>query len=212
MTELLVSSSNLVSSLHEECPKALMLYSQTCLQDTTFTISSLEQVMITSLHTNHPLNQLGLGQRQVPLCLSINVCSALLPIPSLMLSTDYYANLCSEVQPMLASASNFQLFHPLPAPAPLNVCKIGVGCPLLLECTTAFIRCHLRTHGCVHRDRERASCPWQGCGMEMRWTNVARHIKETHLGVRLPCRKCGRGFRRKETLEVHTNKCNYFGA
>ena len=208
MTELLVSSPKSHLPFAKKCLKASMLYSPICLRHTTSTISSLEQVTIMSLHTNHPLNQLNLGQCQVQSC-SINVCSALLPILHLMFLTDYSANLCSEVQPTLASASNFQFIpHPSPSQAPRNVCKIGAGCPLLLECTTAFIRCHLREHGCVHKDRERAGCPWQGCGMEMRWTNVARHIKEIHLDVRLPCWKCGRGFKRKETLEVHTNKCN----
>ena len=188
-----------------------MLYTPTCLQHTTLTINPLGVVMITSLHTNHPWNQSDLGW--VLSCLSINVCSALLSILYLMFLTDYSANLYNEVQPTLASGSNFQSFpHPLPAPVPHYTCKIGVGCPLLLECTTTSIRSHLRGHGHVHKDRERSSCPWQGCGKEMCWKNVARHIKEIHLGERLPCRKCGRGFSRKETWEVHTNKCNLFGA
>ena len=131
-----------------------------------------------------------------------------------MFLIDYSENLFIEVQPTLASSSNFQFFpHPLPAAVPYSTCKIGVGCPLLLEhTTTTTIRSHLRSHGYVHKDRERASCPWQGCGKEMRWTNVARHIKEIHFGERLPCSKCGKGFSRKETWEVHTNKCNMFGA
>ena len=123
--------------------------------------------------------------------------------------TNYSPNPSSEVQPVHASGSTFQL-HPHPPPAPLvdYTCKIGVGCSLPLESTTRSIRSHLREHGYVHKDRERASCPWQGCGKEMCWTNVSRHIKEAHLGDRLPCRKCGKMYTRKETLDAHTKKCN----
>ena len=123
--------------------------------------------------------------------------------------TDYSANAPSEVQPAHASGSTFPfLSHHPPALVVNYTCKIGVGCSLPLESTTRFIRLHLREHGYVHKDRERASCPWQGCGKEMRWTNVARHIMEAHLGDRLPCRNCGKLYKRKGALDVHIKKCN----
>jgi len=96
------------------------------------------------------------------------------------------ANPSSEVQPAHASGSTLQF---LPHPPLDHTCKIGVGCFLPLESTPRSICSHLREHGYVHKDCEHASCPWQECGKEMRWTNVARHIKEVHLGDRRPCRK-----------------------
>ena len=121
--------------------------------------------------------------------------------------TNYSANPSSEVQPAYASGILQSPPHPPPAPVVNSTCKIGLGCSLPLESTARSIRSHLREHGYVHKDRERASCPWQGCGKEMRWTNVARHIKEAHLGDRRPCKKCGKLYTRKEALDAHTKKC-----
>ncbi|KIM52614.1 hypothetical protein SCLCIDRAFT_74417, partial [Scleroderma citrinum Foug A] len=66
---------------------------------------------------------------------------------------------------------------------------------------------HLRMHGHTHKDRQKARCPWAGCSRVMRWTNVARHIKESHLGVKVHCEKCGKAYKREETLAAHEKIC-----
>jgi len=175
----------------------------TYLQHTTSRISRLESVMVRSpLRTSHQSNH-SLEYNMVSCwCQArsylINVCMyhtvAYVLSNVILVShdvlTNYSANPSSEVQPEHEFGSTLQLLpHPPPAPVVNCTCKIGVGCSLPLESTTRSIRSHLRGHGYVHKDRERASCPWKECGREMRWTNVARHIKEVHLGDRRPCRK-----------------------
>ena len=188
----------------------------------TSRISRLESVMVrsplrTSHQSNHSCPECNMVTRWCQARTHLlNVCTRLCArilsnviIVSHQVLTNYSANPSSDVQPAHASGSHFQLL-PYPPPAPIvnYTCRLGVGCSLPLESTTRSIRSHLREHGYVHKDRERASCPWQGCGKEMRWTNVARHIIEAHLGDRLPCRKCGKLYTRKEALDVHIKKCN----
>ena len=135
--------------------------------------------------------------------LSINVI-----LVSYNVTMNYAPNPSGGVQPAHASGSTFQfLLHPPLAPLVDYTCNIDVGCSLPLESTTGYIHSHLREHGYVHKDRERASCPWQGCGKEMHWTNVTQHIKEGHLCDCLPCKKCGKMYTRKEALDAHTKKC-----
>ena len=88
-----------------------------------------------------------------------------------------------------------------------HICQLAPACTSPLEATTASIRRHLRLHGNIHKDRQKARCPWAGCSRMMRWTNVARHIKERHLGVKIYCEICGKAYKRKETLAVHANNC-----
>ena len=87
------------------------------------------------------------------------------------------------------------------------ICQLAPGCTSPLEATTTSIRRHLRLHGHIHKERQKARCPWAGCSQIMRWTNVARHIKERHLGVKIHCEICGKAYRRKETLAAHANSC-----
>ncbi|KIK16741.1 hypothetical protein PISMIDRAFT_251985 [Pisolithus microcarpus 441] len=86
-------------------------------------------------------------------------------------------------------------------------CPFGDGCTSPLEFTTAAIYDHLRVHGHVYSHRGRAPCPWLGCSKEMRWGNVARHIIERHLQVKLRCVWCGRTYARKRVLTAHMNIC-----
>ncbi|KAI6105090.1 hypothetical protein EV401DRAFT_608027 [Pisolithus croceorrhizus] len=86
------------------------------------------------------------------------------------------------------------------------VCPFGDGCTLPLESTTASIYAHLRLHGHVYSHRSHAPCPWPGCSKEIRWGNVARHIIECHLRVKLQC-VCGRTYARKGALVAHMNIC-----
>lgn len=86
-------------------------------------------------------------------------------------------------------------------------CPLGDGCPLPLESTTASVYVHLRLHGHVYNHRGHAPCPWPECSKEMRWGNVARHIIERHLWVKLQCVWCGRAYTRKGALAAHMNVC-----
>lgn len=98
-------------------------------------------------------------------------------------------------------------FPPLPlVPAPTYICQLTPGCMLPLEATFSSIREHLRIHGYFYRDRQRARYPWAGCSQEM-WTNVPRHIRESHLDVKICCEKCGKEYKRNEALAAHTTKC-----
>ncbi|KAI6155763.1 hypothetical protein BKA82DRAFT_50880, partial [Pisolithus tinctorius] len=82
-------------------------------------------------------------------------------------------------------------------------CLLGDGCTFPLEGTTTSIYSHLRHHGLNYRHRDRAPCPWPECSKAMRWGNVARHILECHLHVRLQCTHCGKTYTRSEGLGAH---------
>lgn len=126
----------------------------------------------------------------------------------ILVSQDIFTYSFSEVELQHASGSTFQhLPHVPPAPIVNHICKIDGGCSFPLESTS--IHSHLRDHHrYLHKDSDRVSCPWQGCSKKMRWVNVPRHIRVIHLGDRLPCRKCGKLYSRKDALDVHTTKCN----
>ncbi|KIM52616.1 hypothetical protein SCLCIDRAFT_546353 [Scleroderma citrinum Foug A] len=79
----------------------------------------------------------------------------------------------------------YHLPPPPPPPATTYACRLALGCTSPLEATTTSVRRHLRMHGYTYKDRQRAPCPWAGCSQEMRWTNVARHVIEIHLEVRV---------------------------
>ncbi|KAI6039204.1 hypothetical protein EDC04DRAFT_2686535 [Pisolithus marmoratus] len=87
------------------------------------------------------------------------------------------------------------------------VCPFGDDCMLPLEGTSASVYAHLRLHGYIYNHRSHAPCPWPGCGKEIRWGNVARHIIERHLRVRLQCVWCGQTYTRRGALAAHMNTC-----
>lgn len=93
-------------------------------------------------------------------------------------------------------------------PAQIYNCHLAPECMLPLEATSSSIADHLRTHGYEYKHRQRARCPWAGCSQELWWTNVTRHIKGSHLGVKIRCERCGKEYKRKETLAVHMTKCS----
>ena len=100
------------------------------------------------------------------------------------------------------------LLPPPPSlPGTNYTCQLAPGCTSPLEATSTSIRRHLRTHGHTYKDRQNARCPWAGCSQAMRWTNVARHIKEIHLGVKVCCKKCRKAYKREETLAAHEKIC-----
>ncbi|KAI6025309.1 hypothetical protein PISMIDRAFT_340141 [Pisolithus microcarpus 441] len=86
-------------------------------------------------------------------------------------------------------------------------CPLGSGCAVPLEGTTTSVYRHLRRHGLIHGHRDRAPCPWPGCHKDISWGNVARHIVERHLGVKLPCTFCGKLYTRKDSLNAHMRVC-----
>ncbi|KAI6112799.1 hypothetical protein F5141DRAFT_741058 [Pisolithus sp. B1] len=106
-----------------------------------------------------------------------------------------------------AAAKGFQPAHLTGDPPIAHPCPLGFGCAVPLEGTTTSIYRHLRRHGLIHNHRDRAPCPWPGCHRDMRWGNVARHIIENHLGVRLRCMFCRRSYTRLESLKAHTGVC-----
>ncbi|KAI5988713.1 hypothetical protein EDD15DRAFT_1353876 [Pisolithus albus] len=87
-------------------------------------------------------------------------------------------------------------------------CQLGPKCDLPLEGTTASISYHLHLHNHAHKQFESICCPWAGCIDGMLWRNVARHIKEKHLGMKLQCEECGKRYTRKEALTTHVQKCH----
>ncbi|KAI6017984.1 hypothetical protein BKA83DRAFT_76310, partial [Pisolithus microcarpus] len=84
----------------------------------------------------------------------------------------------------------------------------GPECNIPLEGTTASISYHLHLHNHAYKQFESICCPWAGCIDGMLWRNVARHIKEKHLGLTLQCEECGRRYTRKESLTTHVQKCH----
>ncbi|KAI6035683.1 hypothetical protein EDC04DRAFT_2190120 [Pisolithus marmoratus] len=106
-----------------------------------------------------------------------------------------------------AAANRFRQTHPAGNPMITYVCLLKPGCTLPLEGTTTSVYRHLRQHGLIHKHRDRASCPWPGCPKEMFWGNIARHIVESHLGVKLHCMFCGKEYTRSENLHVHKKAC-----
>ncbi|KAI6094158.1 hypothetical protein F5141DRAFT_416064 [Pisolithus sp. B1] len=101
----------------------------------------------------------------------------------------------------------FQPTHSTENPLIMYACPLGSGCTLPLEGTTASIYRHLRQHGLIHKHRDRAPCPWPGCSREMRWGNVARHVIESHLGVKAHCMFCGKGYARSKSFNAHMKAC-----
>ncbi|KAI6140990.1 hypothetical protein BKA82DRAFT_922290 [Pisolithus tinctorius] len=94
------------------------------------------------------------------------------------------------------------------------VCPWVIGCTIPLEDSTGTVYAHLRTHGFIRRHTDRAPCPWPLCPQEMQWRNVARHILERHIQVRVQCTICGNIYTRNETLQAHMYVCmeTYFNA
>lgn len=86
-------------------------------------------------------------------------------------------------------------------------CQLGPGCTVSLEDTITSISHDLHLHNHVHKQFEPIYCPWTGCDDEMLWRNVARHVKEKHLAVKVQCEICGKRYTRKESLTAHRQKC-----
>lgn len=86
-------------------------------------------------------------------------------------------------------------------------CPLGAGCAVPLEGTTTSVYRHLRRHGLIHSHRGRAPCPWPGCRRDICWGNVARHIVERHLKVKLRCTVCGKLYTRNDSLNAHMRVC-----
>lgn len=86
-------------------------------------------------------------------------------------------------------------------------CPLGTGCTFPLEATTKSLYTHLPLHGHNYKHRDRAPCPWPGCSKVSRWGNVARHIIESHLGVKMECEYCGKTYKRRGDLKAHMKGC-----
>lgn len=84
-------------------------------------------------------------------------------------------------------------------------CPWESACALPLGDTTGLVYAHLRAHNFIHNHSARAGCPWPLCSREMRWGNVARHILERHLRMRVQCVFCGHTYSRNEALQTHMN-------
>ncbi|KAI6012825.1 hypothetical protein EDC04DRAFT_727306 [Pisolithus marmoratus] len=89
----------------------------------------------------------------------------------------------------------------------LPVCPWEAGCTLPLGITTGSVYAHLRVHGFIRKHSDRTRCPWPLCSQGMLWGNVARHILERHLGMRVQCIFCGHTYTRNEVLQVHMVVC-----
>ncbi|OAX38192.1 hypothetical protein K503DRAFT_783066 [Rhizopogon vinicolor AM-OR11-026] len=64
-------------------------------------------------------------------------------------------------------------------------------------------------HQIIGGNKARVRCQWNHCGMELNLENLARHVKERHLGIALRCDICGRqGFSRRDTLHKHRETCS----
>ena len=87
----------------------------------------------------------------------------------------------------------------------------GLPCVMPLEGSAMSIKWHLRMHGHKHLQREVVQCPWVGCSDTLQWTNIPRHIKSIHLGVRFWCPNCNRAYTRRNGLVAHTASLNCQG-
>ncbi|KAF9221007.1 hypothetical protein BS17DRAFT_786343 [Gyrodon lividus] len=90
-------------------------------------------------------------------------------------------------------------------------CNWGVrSCGKWIEGNSTSIRAHIRDHGVVVKDGERTHCRWGNCGMEVLFSNVARHVmSQCHLGIRMGCSRplCGFTATREYIMEKHRNDC-----
>lgn len=102
----------------------------------------------------------------------------------------------------------FQSIHaPVNPMGTLGQCPWESACTLPLVDTTGAVYAHLRAHNFIHKHRVRAGCPWPLCSQEMQWGNVARHILERHLRIRVQCTFCGHTYTRNDALQTHMDVC-----
>lgn len=84
-------------------------------------------------------------------------------------------------------------------------CQIAgnTTCTVPLEGNIRSIRMHLRQHGYRQKECSAIICPWQGCKEVVQYRNLPRHVRSIHLGVKLRCAQCGKGFTRADGMAKH---------
>ena len=83
----------------------------------------------------------------------------------------------------------------------------GLRCKDVLKCDALSL--HLNSvHGCRGQDDTLLTCWWDGCGKHMEKCAIASHIRDVHIGVTYPCRRCGITFGGKSSFQLHLPECS----